>query len=103
MVGLPGVNKMQLGSLRQITYGASPMSETLLKEAMTAFPNAEFMQGYGMTECAPGITNLEWKYHRGPAAKLRSVGKPVAYVELRIVDENDKEVPRGTVGEVVVC
>jgi long-chain acyl-CoA synthetase len=102
MVSLPTLSKMQLSSLRQLTYGASPMSETLLKEAMAAFPNAEFLQGYGMTECAPGITNLDWKYHRGPGARLRSVGKPASYVEVKIVDSDDREVPRGTVGEVVV-
>lgn len=78
------------------------MSETLLSEAMAAFKNAEFMQGYGMTECAPGITNLEWQYHRGPDARLRSVGKAVPYVELKIVDGGDQEVPRGSVGEVIV-
>lgn len=102
MVALPGIKTMDLSSLKQITYGASPMSETLLKEAMAAFPNAEFMQGYGMTECAPGITNLEWQYHLGPHARLRSVGKACPYLEIKIADALDREVPRGTVGEVLV-
>ena len=55
-----------------------------------------------MTECAPGISQLEWKYHRGPEANLKSVGKPAPYVEVKIVDEQDREVPRGTVGEICV-
>jgi acyl-CoA synthetase (AMP-forming)/AMP-acid ligase II len=50
------------------------------------------------------ITLLEARYHvkEGPlAGRLRSAGKAIPCVEVKVVDENDREVPRGTVGEVV--
>merc|ERR1712151_645555 len=88
-------------SLETIMYGAAPMPEALLKPAMAKFPRASFIQGYGMTETSPAISMLTAEHHTKGNHRMRSVGKPVPWVEAKIVDENDKEVPRGTVGEIV--
>src|SRR5437016_7369478 len=68
---------------------------------MKAFPQADFVQAYGMTEVAPVATLLSPEDHRHPA-RLRSAGRAADHSEVRIVDGDDQEVPRGTVGEVVV-
>ncbi|UVE17112.1 long-chain-fatty-acid--CoA ligase [Pseudomonas sp. LS44] len=96
---------LDLGSLRSVTYGASPITPALLDRARAAFPSAGFAQGYGMTELAPIATTLEAKFHtpeHQASGKMYSAGMPACCVEVAIVDAEDHEVPRGTVGEIVV-
>ncbi|MEJ8812447.1 long-chain-fatty-acid--CoA ligase [Variovorax ureilyticus] len=94
-----------LSSLKAIAYGASPISEAVLERAMAALPGVDFVQAYGMTELSPLATiNPAW-YHTAEgraAGKLRSAGRAGFCCEVRIVDPDDREVPRGTVGEVAV-
>jgi acyl-CoA synthetase (AMP-forming)/AMP-acid ligase II len=100
----PEFKHAQLGSLRQISYGASPMSEGLLARTMLSMPDVKFTQGYGMTELSPVCCVLKPEYHTSEGlklGKLRSAGRPTYIVEVRIVDEDDNEVSRGTVGEIV--
>ncbi|TDF83802.1 long-chain-fatty-acid--CoA ligase [Pseudomonas sp. H9] len=103
--GNPQLAELDLGSLRNIAYGASPITPALLDRARAAFPSSGFSQGYGMTELAPMATTLDAEYHcveHQVSGKMYSAGRPQICVELRIVDEADNEVPHGTVGEVVV-
>jgi long-chain acyl-CoA synthetase len=96
---------LDLGSLATIGYGASPITPALLARAQAAFPAAGFSQGYGMTELAPMATTLAPEYHcqaHHDSGKMYSAGRPAICVEVRIVDAQDNEVPRGTVGEIVV-
>ena len=72
---------------------------------MAALPGVGFVQAYGMTELAPLATVNPAYYHTVEGrkeGKLRSAGRAGYCVELAIVDEQGREVPRGTVGEVVV-
>ncbi|ALC18714.1 long-chain-fatty-acid--CoA ligase [Streptomyces pristinaespiralis] len=101
LVDHPSVGEHDLTSLQRLNYGASPISETLLERAMQVFPAAELAQGYGMTEMAPAIAALTPEDHHD-ARLLRAAGRAVAGVDLRIVDAEDREVPRGAVGEIVV-
>lgn len=58
LVDHPAISSYDLSSLQRIVFGASPMSEALLDRAMTALPNAKFVQAYGMTELSPIATIL---------------------------------------------
>ncbi len=101
----PELAALQLTSIRNIIYGASPISPALLDRACIAFPKARFFQGYGMTELTTGGTMLDAEFHSAEhqaSGKMYSAGRAIGCVELRIVDENDREVPRGSVGEIVV-
>ncbi|WP_243432565.1 AMP-binding protein, partial [Pseudomonas sp. 32_A] len=101
----PELQSLQLSSIRNIIYGASPISPALLDRACIAFPKARFFQGYGMTELTTGGTMLDAEYHCAEhqvSGKMYSAGRAISCVELRIVDEHDQEVPRGSVGEIVV-
>ena len=92
-----------LTSVRGIIYGASAISEALLKEAMKIFPNAAFLQAYGQTELSPVATILPPECHHGAdISKLRSAGRSLPGVDVRIVDDEMKEVPLGEVGEIAV-
>lgn len=101
----PALAQVELSAIRRIVYGASPISPVLLDRACACFPNAEFTQGYGMTELTTAGTMLDAQYHcaeHQASGKMYSAGRPVNCVELRIVDGDDRELPRGQVGEIVV-
>lgn len=100
----PAFDKTDTSTLKRILYGASPITETLMNKAMTALPQTEFVQVYGMTEvCA--ITILHHSQLQGRGRELgrhRAAGRPTYVCEMRVVDEDDNPVPQGTVGEIVV-
>lgn len=71
-----------------------PAKQLELEERFGAPVNAE---GYGQTECAPVTFNrLSGRRRRETA------GRPAPWLDVRIVDEDDVEVPRGEIGEIVV-
>ena len=104
LVNFSQVQDYDLSTLNRIWYGASPMPLEVMKKAIEIIPGCRFAQSYGMTELSPLATILEEKFHQleNPSKKIKSVGRAVPAVEIRIVDERDQEVPRNTVGEVVV-
>ena len=94
-----------LSALKGIIYGASPISEAVLERAMAALPGVDFAQAYGMTELSPLATLLPPLHHRPEArvlGKQRSAGRASFCTEVRVVDPDDRELPRGAVGEVIV-
>ncbi|ODU07475.1 MAG: fatty-acid--CoA ligase [Pseudonocardia sp. SCN 72-86] len=96
----PEIGRYDLSSLRTVLYGASPIAQAVLERAMKAFPNASFAQAYGMTELSPVATLLSPDDHRRTCL-LRAAGRAAPHSEVRIVDADDREVSRGTVGEIV--
>jgi acyl-CoA synthetase (AMP-forming)/AMP-acid ligase II len=101
LVDHPEFAQHDLSSLEQLAYGASSISPALLERARAALPHTGFMQGYGMTETAPIISLLSREDHEEPTLR-RSAGRPTPHSLVRIVDAEGNEVPRGTVGEIVV-
>ncbi|MCB1746953.1 MAG: long-chain fatty acid--CoA ligase [Gammaproteobacteria bacterium] len=100
-----GFADFDLSRLERLYYGASPMPEAVAVDLIGKLPHVAAYQLYGQTESAPLLTALDSRFHvtEGPlAGRLRSAGRAVPAVEIRIVDENDVEVPRGQVGEIVV-
>ncbi|MEE4201364.1 long-chain-fatty-acid--CoA ligase [Erythrobacter sp.] len=92
-----------LGSVRALLYGASPIPPDVLRRSMRAFHQAQFVQMYGATETSGTIVFLPPTDHSPDGTpRMAGCGRPYPDVELRIVDEADEEVPVGTVGEVVV-
>ena len=103
LVNHPKAVDLDLSSLKNSTIGASPMPEGVLRKAFEVFPNCQFIHTYGMTESAAVLTLLPPRYTTldGPyAGRLKSCGQAAHTAELKIVDENRHEVPRGTIGEV---
>src|SRR4051812_13130563 len=101
VVDHPRVGEFDMSSIRRVMYGASPMSDALLGRAMKAWPNARFLQAYGMTELSPGATVLRSEDHQDPRHR-RSVGRAAPHTEVRIVGPDDVELPRGEAGEIAV-
>ncbi|WP_067692127.1 long-chain-fatty-acid--CoA ligase [Nocardia jejuensis] len=101
LVDDPTVHEHDLSSVTNFLYGASPISESVLQRARKVFPAAGFTQAYGMTELSPVATLLSPTDHDDPGLR-RAAGRAAPHVEVRIVDPEGTEVPRGTVGEVAV-
>ena len=104
LIDSPAMKGRDTSSVRRIMYGASPASEALLDRAMTTIPTAGLMQVYGMTETSAVMTVLPWSMHTPEGRKqqkLRSGGRASLHVQVRIVDEQDRERPRGEVGEII--
>ena len=105
VVNHPCFDDYDISSLKRVMYGASPMPLPLLKQALEKF-RCEFAQGYGMTEVSPVLTVLSPQDHcfdntDREFAPVKSAGKPVTGVEVRVVDHNDNDVGVGQVGEVI--
>ena len=97
------ITNYDLSTLRSVVYGASPMPESVIRKAMQVMPNTSFLQVYGQTETAPLITILASDRHtfEGPlAGKMKSAGQAGPGIDLVILDENNKPVAAGTVGEI---
>ncbi|MDP4604613.1 MAG: fatty acid--CoA ligase [Erythrobacter sp.] len=96
----PQVSEVDFSRLKFVTYGASPIPLELMREAMRVL-GCGFVQMYGMTETSGTIVALDPEDHVPEGSpRMRSVGKPLAGVELKIIDEAGREVPAGTVGEI---
>ncbi|MEW6471096.1 MAG: long-chain fatty acid--CoA ligase [Actinomycetota bacterium] len=104
LVDHPAAASAELGSVRRVAYGASPISEALVQRVMKRFRGAGLTQGYGMTEVSAIATLLDPADHARPEL-LRAAGRAAPHAEVRIVDPDDpedRELPRGTVGEVAI-
>jgi len=106
-VDAPEAHRRDLTSLRLLFYGSSPMPLEWTQAVRATLPGVELYHSYGLTETSPILTVLdhncvEQAFKSGEMSLLRSAGKPVPGVELRIVDETDRPVGTGESGEVVV-
>jgi len=100
LVNHPKVEEYDLSSLRSISYGASPMPESVIKRVMEILPHATFSQVFGQTEAGPALTLLTPKHHVPGDPKLASVGQAIPGVILSIQDEDGNELPCGSKGEI---
>lgn len=98
----PRFTEFDLSSLLTIVYGAAPIDDALLVQAMNALPGVGFCQVYGMTELSPVIAALPQACHMPdqPAHRRRSAGRPVPIVEVCILNDEGVPAPCGQVGEI---
>ena len=101
MVDHPAAKGGDYSSLKRIWYGGSTIPEAVQRRALEVFKPSGLVQLYGMTEI-PVSSLLSPAFHEPSRGKLRSAGRAAQENEIRIADEDGNEVPRGTVGEVVV-
>ncbi|WP_448628174.1 class I adenylate-forming enzyme family protein [Geodermatophilus sp. URMC 64] len=100
----PDVTAGSYANLRSIIYGGAPMSPALLRRALDVF-GCDFINAFGAATEGGLQSVLSSADHRralaGAPHLLGSIGKPAFGVELRIVDEAGRDVPRGEVGEII--
>ncbi|MGH2652485.1 MAG: class I adenylate-forming enzyme family protein, partial [Actinomycetota bacterium] len=85
----------ELGSLRYLVSGASPMPVEVAEEFERRVPSVEILEAYGLTE-----SGVVLAHNRPGARRLGSVGPPKPRIEVRIVDDDGNEVPQGELGEI---
>jgi acyl-CoA synthetase (AMP-forming)/AMP-acid ligase II len=102
----PSFPSYDTSSITRIGYGSAPMPAAVLREAMTAFPNAKFQTGFGMTELAGNVMVHGSAAHvaaaQGRTELLTSVGKPMFLSAVRVVNERDEDTGPDEVGELVI-
>ncbi|WP_315812383.1 AMP-binding protein [Bradyrhizobium sp. SZCCHNR2028] len=97
----PSLGKTDLSSLELVLYGASAMSPTRLVEGIERI-GPVFSQLYGQTECYP-VSVLRKADHDPKQPELfLSCGFPIAACEVKILDDDDREVAQGEAGEICV-
>jgi acyl-CoA synthetase (AMP-forming)/AMP-acid ligase II len=99
LVDHPDAAQRDLTSVRQIIDGGEKMPLPLIERVLTVFPNVWFADAYGLTETFSGDTCLDKGRER---SKLGSVGRPVLHTEIRIVDDEGRELPPDEPGEIVI-
>ncbi len=93
----PERESFETSSLRICITGGAAMPVEVLRGFEEAF-GCEVLEGYGLSETSPvSSTN-----HPGRPRKPGSIGTPLREVEMKVVDEDDNEVPQGDVGEIVI-
>ena len=106
MLANPEKHSYDISSLHTVVYGGGPMYTEHILEALQAF-GCIFVQIFGQGESPMTITTLPKKEHRvenDPVGlqRLTSAGREVTGVRVRIVDDEDQDVPTGDMGEIVV-
>ncbi len=86
-----------LSSIRTLSCGGAPVPTETIRRYLDR--GLSFVQGYGMTEAAPGVTILDREHAE---TKIGSAGVPSFFTDVRVVDGNGEEVEPGQRGEVVV-
>ncbi len=98
MTQLPEAQTADLSSLKNIAYGASPITPAVLQRAIETF-KCRFTQVYGLTETTGAITALRFEDHQGD--RLLSCGRPFWAAELTVLGPEGSELPSGETGEIV--
>ncbi len=103
LAAVPGAAERDYSSLRSIAYGASPITTAVLRAALRTF-RCPLFGVYGLTETTGGVVQLRPEDHDADGPRqhlLRSAGRPLPWVEMRIVDPvAARECGVGEVGEV---
>ncbi len=94
---VPNFDSYDLSSLRLALSGGAPTPLPVIEFFQSH--GVPFQEGFGMTETAPTVAVLDAEH---VVSKAGSIGRPLMHVEARIVDENDRDVPVGAVGELAL-
>ncbi|KJF18664.1 class I adenylate-forming enzyme family protein [Acidithrix ferrooxidans] len=92
----PNINDLDFSKLKRLCYGASPIAPSVVERAEAAFGKI-LTQTYGQSEAPMTLTLLRPEEHH----RVGSAGEPYSMVEVRVFDEEDKELPIGAEGEIV--
>ncbi|NLX62321.1 MAG: long-chain fatty acid--CoA ligase [Tissierellia bacterium] len=101
MADLPEFDKTDFSSLRWVMAGAAPTPINIMEKFWQK--GVRFILGYGMTEAGPNNLSApaEFMTFDDMREKHASVGKPMYFTGVKIVDENGNEVKEGEIGELI--
>lgn len=90
--------------LRRVSHGGAPASTVTLSRALQVFPAAAILEIYGSTETGTILSSFDLRrsIEDGKDQHILSVGRAIPQAHVRFVDEADRDVRRGQVGEILV-
>jgi long-chain acyl-CoA synthetase len=97
MLNHPERSTYDTSTLRLCVSGGASIPGEVLK-AWEQATGTKILEGYGLSETSPTATFNQLDV----GTKVGSIGTPVFGIELKIFDENEKEVPQGELGEIVI-
>ncbi len=98
LMNMVDLSKYDTSTLKYYISGAAILPTETRKQIYDAFPGILLFDVFGQTEMSPVSCMLKPEDGR---RKVASVGRPVVNVEVKVFDDNDREVPVGHVGEIV--
>ncbi len=102
LINHPKAKDVNFDNFKYMWYGAAPIPLDLLRQAMEVTGDTQFCQQYGMTETTGSFCVLPPEDHDPNGnERMRSAGKALPTVEVRIVGTDGKELPRGEIGEII--
>jgi long-chain acyl-CoA synthetase len=97
MLNYPDRGKFDVSTLRLCVSGGAAMPGEILRGFEEAF-GCVVLEGYGLSETSPSASFNPPDRER----KVGSIGTPIEGVEMRVVDDQRREVPQGEVGEIAI-
>jgi long-chain acyl-CoA synthetase len=97
LLGLKEFEKFDMSSIRWVNVFGAPNSPEMIRRFNTYCPNAKLLNGWGLSE-----TNAPNTVIPMGSDKIESIGRPAPWIEMRLVDDDDREVPEGQVGEIAL-
>jgi acyl-CoA synthetase (AMP-forming)/AMP-acid ligase II len=103
--------KLRVPSMRNLVYGGARMPVPVLERALELFPDAGFVNAYGLTETSSTVALLGPDDHRQALAsddpdvraRLGSVGRPLPAIEMQVVDDDGTALGAGEVGRLRIA
>jgi len=99
MVNHPDFERYDFTSFRTALFGGSPAAEEMVRGIFAKLPHIEISVGYGLTECFAIVTSTPFE---DALRKISAVGQCLPTVNAKIVDEEEKELPTGATGEILI-
>ncbi|MGV6806468.1 MAG: AMP-binding protein [bacterium] len=97
ILGLESLEEFDCSSLKWCIGGGERTPESRIIRFMEVFPNARYIDAYGMTETVSGDTFMEPGFE---VSKIGSVGRPTSMLELQIRDDDGAPLPPNVEGEI---
>jgi fatty-acyl-CoA synthase len=97
IIEVPDIGRRDLRSLRLAVSGGASQPLAIMKRFQQAL-GVPFTEGYGLSESASCSSVLRWE---DAPRKAGSIGKPFIYNEMRVVDDDGRDVVPGQIGEIV--
>ena len=98
LLALPDLDKYDTSSLNIWVTGAAILPTEIRRQIVKHFPNVKIFDMFGQTEMSPVVSGLPPSEAEG---RETSVGRAFPFIEIRVVDDDDNDVPLGTVGEAI--
>lgn len=103
LLDCPGLGEYDLSGVKLVQSAAGCTTPEIVEKIYDAFPNCVMNYGWGQTESGLGTSLVMTRQMaRENLPRIKSVGRPMPFLEARVVDEDGRELPDGHVGECLV-